>query len=180
MNCGRLRSKNGVCLFRPTPFATHSLTHPWSLALKIWALNAISSLCSSSYYKFPNVHIFGLEGVFLHVTEKSLGTKKTNQYSCLKQNNWRCQFNRLRPLHSQFQEKITFGAHSLCSFEIFIFEWVMVAREVPLKKEWSHSKLPTKISKKPPARASLEVALISLLSTQYITKCQLTVTFGTS
>ena len=63
------------------------LTHPWSLALKIWALNAISSLCSSSYYKFPNVRIFGLEGVFLHVTEKSLGTKKTNQYSCLKQNN---------------------------------------------------------------------------------------------
>ena len=59
----------------------------------------------------------------------------------------------------------------------YLSEWWW--REVPLK-EWSHSKLPTKISKKPPARASLAVALISLLSTQDIPKCQLTVTFGTS
>ena len=57
----------------------------------------------------------------------------------------------------------------------YLSEWWW--REVPLK-EWSHSKLPTKISKKPPARASLAVALISLLSTQDIPKCQLTVTFG--
>ena len=95
MNCGRLRSKNGVCLFRPTPFATHSsvITRTQNLSLKCNFIFVLIIIL-----QFPNVHIFGREGVFLLVTEKSLGTKKNNQYSCLKQNNWRCQFNGLRPL----------------------------------------------------------------------------------
>ena len=81
MNCGRLRSKNGVCLFRPTPFATHSsvITRTQNLSLKCNFIFVLIIMLS-----FLNNHIFCSEGVFLLVTEKSLGTKKTNQYSCLK------------------------------------------------------------------------------------------------
>ena len=76
-------------------------------------------------------------------------------------------------LHSHFQEKKSplKPTHYVPLKYSYLSEWWW--REVPLKKEWSHSKWPTKISKKPPARASLAVALIFLLSTQDIPKCQL-------
>ena len=174
MNCGRLRSKNGVCLFRPTPFATHSsvITRTQNLSLKCNFIFVLIIMLS-----FLNNHIFCSEGVFLLVTEKSLGTKKTNQYLCLKHLTMSIQRIETSPLPFPRKKSPRKPTHYVPLKYSYLSEWWW--REVPLK-EWSHSKWPTKISKKPPARASLAVALISLLSTQDIPKCQLTVTFGTS
>ena len=68
MNWGRLRSKNGVCLFRPTPFATHSsvITRTQNLRLKCTFIFVLIIVLS-----VPNIHIFCREGVFLLVSEKS-------------------------------------------------------------------------------------------------------------
>ena len=170
MNCGRLRSKNGVCLFRPTPFATHSsvITRTQNLRLKCTFIFVLIIVLS-----VPNIHIFCREEVFLLVSEKScvIICVKNRTTVDINSTDWD-----LSTPNSKKKSPLE-PTHYVPLKYSYLSEWWW--REVPLK-EWSHSKLPTKISKKPQARASLAVALISLLSTQDIPKCQLTVTFGTS